>query len=164
MNDIENPATCSLAPVPDDWRAMLARELHAIEPWRKLGYSERAFAALMTTREAEVEVRAIVRNDICCGLTIVRNNWLFGPYLRIFAVLPAVQNSGIGSQALDQLCREAAAKGARNLWACVSGFNPGARHFYERNNFETIGKLEDLVIAGEDEFLIRRRLDLTTTA
>ena len=43
-----------------------------------------------------------------------------------------------------------------NAFICVSSFNPGARRLYERRGFQLVGTLKQFVVAGHDEFLLRK--------
>ncbi len=150
---------CQLVPMRSEWIDQLAGELSAIDPWLRLGFGKQKFAVLLSSREADVTCQALVQSDgHLRGVVILRHRWLFGPYLRIFAVLPEGQRQGIGAAGLKLLCDQIVADGQENLWACVSAFNKNAIAFYESNGFEIIGRLEALVIRNEDELLIRKRL------
>jgi ribosomal protein S18 acetylase RimI-like enzyme len=45
-----------------------------------------------------------------------------------------------------------------NLWLCVSAFNSRAIAFYERQGFQPVADLPDLVTPGFAELLMRKRL------
>ncbi|MEO5344637.1 MAG: hypothetical protein H7842_15210, partial [Gammaproteobacteria bacterium SHHR-1] len=47
---------------------------------------------------------------------------------------------------------------AANIWLLVSRFNQPARHFYLAHGFAELCCIEDLLLAGEDEVLMRKRL------
>ena len=75
----------------------------------------------------------------------------------MFAVLPAHQKRGIGARVLAWY--ESEARGHfRNLWLCVSGFNPDAQRLYRQHGFEHVATLDGLVRDGDDELLMRKRL------
>ena len=152
-------ADCKLVPMRTQWMDQLATELSMIDPWLRLGFSKQNFSVLLSSREPDVTCFAIIQSEAhLSGVAILRYRWLFGPYLRIFAVLPSGQGQGIGTAAIRLLCDQLAADGEENLWACVSAFNKKAIAFYEGNGFEVIGCLEELVVPNEDELLIRKRL------
>jgi ribosomal protein S18 acetylase RimI-like enzyme len=44
----------------------------------------------------------------------------------------------------------------KNLFACVSDFNTGARRFYRRQGFVEVGPLPDLLVSGSAEILLRK--------
>jgi ribosomal protein S18 acetylase RimI-like enzyme len=80
---------------------------------------------------------------------------LRGAYIELFAVLPAAQGRGVGRAILEFV--ESSYRGrAANLWLLVSAFNSGARGFYEKHGFRPIGVIEDLVVVGQDEILMRK--------
>lgn len=150
---------CRLVPMRSEWIDQLAGDLSGIDPWLRLGFGKQKFALLLSSRETDVTCQAIVEGDgQLRGVVILRHRWLFGPYLRIFAILPDGQRRGIGAAGLKLLCDQIVADQQENLWACVSAFNEKAIAFYESNGFEIIGRLEELVIRNEDELLIRKRL------
>jgi ribosomal protein S18 acetylase RimI-like enzyme len=88
----------------------------------------------------------------------VRRNWLRGPYLQFLGVLPAFQHRGIGSLALTWFENEARTGRAQNLWVAASDFNARALSFYERRGFNRVATLEDLIVKGGSEILLRKRL------
>jgi ribosomal protein S18 acetylase RimI-like enzyme len=45
-----------------------------------------------------------------------------------------------------------------NAFICVSSFNGGARRLYERLGYQVIGELEDYVIPGHSEILLRKTI------
>ena len=152
-------ADCKLRPMRPEWVDQLATELSMIDTWLRLGFGKQKFSVLLSGREPDVTCLAIIQSeDHLSGVVILRHRWLFGPYLRIFGVLPSGQGQGIGAAAMNLLCDQLAASGEENLWACVSAFNKKAIAFYEGNGFEVIGCLEELVVPNEDELLIRKRL------
>ena len=44
----------------------------------------------------------------------------------------------------------------RNVFICVSDFNPGARRLYERLGYRLVGELTDYIVAGHSELLLRK--------
>jgi ribosomal protein S18 acetylase RimI-like enzyme len=63
-----------------------------------------------------------------------------------------------GSFAIDWLVDLAQQNNQLNIWLCVSQFNDRAQRFYSSNGFEVSAVLDDLIVAGENETLMRRRL------
>jgi len=47
---------------------------------------------------------------------------------------------------------------ARDVFLCVSSFNSRAHALYNRLGYELVGELNDFVIAGASELLLRKRL------
>ncbi len=91
------------------------------------------------------------------GAVVIVCPWLAGPYLQMLAVLPPFQNLGIGAAILAWY--EAEARGHfRNLWLCMSGFNANAQRFYLAHGYERAAIIPELMRAGDDELLMRKRL------
>jgi GNAT superfamily N-acetyltransferase len=68
------------------------------------------------------------------------------------------QGKGLGFEIMSWLEKEAR-PASQNLWALVSAFNTKGRAFYQRAGFVELVPLTDLVKAGCDEILLRKRLD-----
>lgn len=134
--------------------APLAQGLAAIDPWRRLGYSAAGLETYLR-RDDPALIRMVVDGaDGVAALLALRRPWLRGPYIELLAVLPAAQGTGLGRMLVEW----AAAQGGDNLWACVSAFNRPARAFYAGLGFVEVAPLSDLVAAGADEILVRKRL------
>jgi ribosomal protein S18 acetylase RimI-like enzyme len=70
-------------------------------------------------------------------------------------VAPEARGQGLGTELLRWA--EARVFGEQpNLFLCVSSFNPDARRLYERLGYQTVGVLEDFLVAGLDEILMRK--------
>jgi ribosomal protein S18 acetylase RimI-like enzyme len=141
------------APMAGAIGARLAR----MEPWRALGYGQDQLAAYL--RESQPDrFRYLIRSgEETLGLLVVRHPWLRGVYIELLAVFPECQGSGVGSTALR--CLESLfSDRTANLWLLVSSFNQAAQRFYRRHGFLPIGTIEDFVVPGKDEILMRKRL------
>jgi hypothetical protein len=49
----------------------------------------------------------------------------------------------------------------KNLFACVSDFNAGARQFYKKNGYQEIGPMPNFLIPGSAEILLRKTMGPT---
>jgi ribosomal protein S18 acetylase RimI-like enzyme len=148
----------TLQPIDAAAAANLAGALAAIDPWARLGIGSASLLAGLTRDDPHLCRRAIVVGSANAGVVVVRNPWLFGPYLNLLAVLPAYQRHGIGAAVLRWMEQEVRGQ-AGNLWLCASAFNSAALAFYERHGFDRIGDLPDLIVPGLSEVLMRKRLD-----
>jgi ribosomal protein S18 acetylase RimI-like enzyme len=135
----------------------LARSLAGMEPWLTLGYSADGLARGLMAPDLGLTRYLISRGGETLGLVTVRWPWLRGAYIELFAVLPGSQGQGIGEAALGLIEQEYRGR-TGNLWLLVSGFNAGARRFYERQGFHAIGVIPDLVAQGRDEVMMRKIL------
>ena len=136
----------------------LAGRIAEIDPWRRLAIPADSIRRLLEARHGS-EVRAIRIADRPVGAVVVQCNWLLGPYLQHLSVLPEAQARGAGTRALAWLEEIARRDRQSNIWLCVSAFNSRALAFYARHGFVQAANLPDLVRPGEDEILMRRRLE-----
>lgn len=138
-----------------DQARSIAAILAGIDPWRTLGYGAESLARGFGSSHPDVTRYLAVRDGEPQGLVVVRYPWLRGAYIELFAVLPAAQGQGVGRAALA-FVESRYRRRTANLWLLVSGFNSGARRFYERHGFHPVGVIEDLVVVGQDEVLMRK--------
>jgi ribosomal protein S18 acetylase RimI-like enzyme len=136
---------------------VLGPQVAAIGPWARYGFgADRITAAFKTTGDGAVRYRIECGAGLA-GAVIILSPWLAGPYLQMLAVLPTHQNRGIGAKFLAWYEAEAR-EHFRNLWLCVSAFNPEAQRLYRAHGYERAATLEDLIRDGDDEHLMRKRL------
>jgi ribosomal protein S18 acetylase RimI-like enzyme len=154
------PNGACLVPMARHDAEYLAAELAMIDPWRRLGIGPaRLRRALSVDCTSDGNRRfALRRDDTLMGAVDIVPNWLVGPYLRLLAVLPAYQGQGHGRQILAWVETQARLSGARNLWVCVSSFNDPAQALYRTSGFTDAAALPDLLVDGEHEHLMRKRL------
>ena len=140
--------------VPEDRTAVIAM-LVGSDPWKRLGYAadfwERIFTPLPLGRESVILLQA----GHCSGVALLRPKFLFGDYLELLAIKPTLTGQGLGRLLLTHVESLAFARG-KNLFACVSDFNTGARRFYRRHGFVEVGPLADLLVSGSAEILLRK--------
>jgi ribosomal protein S18 acetylase RimI-like enzyme len=127
------------------------------EPWTTLGYDksdwEQYFVPLPQGRETFV----IAQDAQVAGLAVVRQKFLLGDYLELLGIAPFARGKGLGTILLRHV--ESVVFGrANNLFACVSDFNIDARGFYRRHGYQEIGSLQDLIVAGSAEILLRKSM------
>ena len=146
----------ALEPLPADIAPLLAREFAAIDPWAAYPYPPSGLEAYFSAKEPNAPRFLLTAGGLPAGAIGMRLNWLRGPHVQFFGILPAFQRSGIGAILLAWI--EAQAQGERNLWLTVSDFNLEARAFYERHGFALVAPLPGLVRDDRTELLMRKRL------
>lgn len=149
---------CVLRPLHLGESTGLGEMLSRIDPWGRLMFAPSALTAYLDKRDGALTIYGIEIDGVLAGGMTLRYPWLRGPYLELLAVLPCHQKKGLGRVVLEWVMAQARHGGAANLWACVSAFNEPARGFYRRLGFVEACVLDDLVRAGEDEILLRKRL------
>ncbi|WP_295447430.1 GNAT family N-acetyltransferase [uncultured Thiodictyon sp.] len=149
---LEFVVTAALTP---DQAAVIAETLAGMDPWRTLGYSAAALTGALVALHPDLTRYLALRDGEPQGLVVVRHPWLRGAYIELFAVLPAAQGRGVGRAALE-FVESRYRDRSPNLWLLVSGFNSGARCFYEKHGFRPVGVIADLVVTGQDEVLMRK--------
>lgn len=125
----------------------------ASDPWVTLGRTfEQCLAAVSdASREAYV-----AREDgAVAGFIVINMRGAFIGYIQLVCVAPSARGKGLGTR-LVRFAEERILRETRNVFLCVSSFNPRARAFYERLGYETVGELRDYILAGASEILMRK--------
>ncbi len=140
----------------DDREARLCAELMSTsEPWLTIG---RTFEqSLKLVQHPEREVYVAFDGETFRGFIILVVNGALVGYLQIIAVTPGARGAGIGSELLT-FAEERLFSQFKNVFLCVSSFNPRARDLYERRGYQVIGEIPDYLIAGHSEILMRKTI------
>ena len=138
-----------------------ARELGlifaSIDPWKKVDWPAERLESFLGGKVPGAPRYLIRSGEEPAGAVAVSSPWLHGAYLNFLGIVPGLQNSGIGTSVMDWF--EAESLGTyRNLWICVSAFNDSATRFYEARGYSHAATLDNLIVEGEDEILLRKRL------
>ncbi len=138
---------------PDyQWCAQL---MAATDPWITLGRDQQSCAVAL--RRPGSELFLARRGDLPLGFILLRANGVAGsPYIAAIAVAAEARGRGVGTHLL--IFAEQRFPDARNLFLCVSDFNDRARALYESHGYTQVGLLDDYVVEGHAEVLMRKRL------
>ena len=148
----------ALRPLSAGSAQSLGEALAAMPPWSVIGYpADRLIRALKDPQPTIKRFEALAGAELA-GIIVIQDPFLYGPYLKLIALLPRFQGQGSGLRLLQWMEAEARKAEARQLWLCVTTFNTRARAFYERFGFEAVGLLEKLSTDASDELLMRKRL------
>jgi ribosomal protein S18 acetylase RimI-like enzyme len=135
-----------------DW---CARLMSSLDPWKKYGRTYEQ--CLERVRDPEYLVWIARKGGEPCGFIVIHPRGVAGsPYIASVGVAPEFQGQGIGAELV--LAAERHFPQARNIFLCVSDFNPRARALYERLGYRLAAELDDYVRDGITEFLMRKRL------
>jgi ribosomal protein S18 acetylase RimI-like enzyme len=152
-------ASAKLECMQPEWATTLADGLATLDPWLDLKHSAQAIKSVLTdVGEPDAATRCLLVEGEPAGAVSVLGRWLLGPYLRHLSVLPQFQRRGFGRAMLMQIERETRPTRARNLWVCATSTNDVALALYRSVGFKDVGVLDDLLVRGHDEILLRKRL------
>lgn len=144
---------------PDDRDTVIAL-LGDSDPWKTLGYDQedwgRIFCPTPQGRDSFVgEIEGTI-----AAIAIVRQKFLLGDYLELLGVAGWARGKGMGTQLLRHIESLVFAR-TKNLFACVSDFNKGARDFYKKQGYQEIGPMPNFLIPGTAEILLRKTIGPT---
>jgi ribosomal-protein-alanine N-acetyltransferase len=132
-----------------------ARMMAGTEPWITLG---RDYGACLRVVLDETRERYVALDGArLAGFVILNLKGAFVGYIQTVCAAPGFRGRGTGT-ALVAFAEERIFRDHRNVFLCVSDFNPGARRLYERLGYRLVGELTDYVVAGHSELLLRKTL------
>lgn len=131
-----------------------ARMMAESEPWITLGRSFEAGLAMLQDPFRE-RYLALLGSEITGFLVLMTRGALVG-YIQTICVAPAFRRSGIGTK-LVAFAEERIFADFPNVFMCVSSFNVRAQRLYERLGYEQIARLDDYIVPGHAELLLRKR-------
>jgi ribosomal protein S18 acetylase RimI-like enzyme len=124
------------------------------EPWLTLGFdSVRCERALR--REGLERWLAVTESGTPVGFALLNFSGAFVGYLQTLCVAPDHRGCGVGSALLAFTEEQVFARSA-NFFLCVSDFNEGAQRLYLRHGFTLVGRLDDYLVPGHAELLLRK--------
>lgn len=142
-----------IRPLRDDEARDCTAHLVEFGPWHTMGIpAERLFKDL-TNPKREVFVAEFGGEII--GVLVLHLGGSFDGYIQLIAVFPEFQNCGFGSR-LIHFAEEKIFRRTQNVFLCVSAFNDRAQKLYERLGYRRVGELEDFLVAGQIEILMRK--------
>ncbi len=149
------PSPATVRPYkPEDFAAVF-RLLTDLDTLKRLNYSASDWERLLGTSLQGREAFVIETGGSVVGVGVLRQRFLFGDYLELFAIAASAHRRGYGRALLAHL-ESVVFRRAKNLFVCVSDFNHQARRFYERNGYTEIGPILHLLIPGSSEILLRK--------
>lgn len=123
------------------------------EPWRTLGRGREALLAAL--RMPGPERYAAEQDGGFAGFLVLNLQGAFAGYLQTIAVAAPFRGRGVGT-ALVGFAEARIFRDHPNVFLCVSSFNEGARRLYERLGYRRVGELEDYLVRGHGEILMRK--------
>jgi ribosomal protein S18 acetylase RimI-like enzyme len=154
-----------------------ARMMSNAEPWLtlRIGYdqamrrlsdaSREAYVAVVTDADCasaeDCDNRLLCQDsmdediDRIVGFIVLCMTGAFVGYIQTVAVMPGWRNRGIGTQ-LIAFAEARIFRDTPNVFICVSDFNEDAQRLYQRLGYTRVGELEDYLIPGHAELLLRK--------
>jgi len=130
-----------------------AAMMAATEPWITLRRDYEACLRVVLDDSRERYVAR--RGGALAGLVVLNLKGAFVGYIQTVCAAPEFRGTGVGT-ALVAFAEERIFREHRNVFICVSDFNPGARRLYERLGYRLVGELFDYLVAGHSELLLRK--------
>lgn len=139
---------------PED-RTSVVQILADSDPWKRLGFGADDWAGIFSPIPKGRDTFVLEIDGAVLGIAILRQKFLFGDYLELLGIAPSAVGHGLGSRLLSHVESLTFAR-AKNLFACVSDFNEGARAFYRKQGYREIGPMPNFLISGYAEILLRK--------
>jgi ribosomal protein S18 acetylase RimI-like enzyme len=145
----------SIRPMRPDDREAVIRLLADSDPWKTLGYDRKDWSRIFSPLPQGRETFVAESDGRIFGIAIVRQKFLLGDYLELLGVAAGARQQGTGSRLLAHVEALVFAR-TKNLFACVSDFNAGARAFYRKQGYQEIGPMPNFLVPGSAEILLRK--------
>ena len=132
-----------------------AKAMAESEPWVTLdtGY-ERSLSLL---GNASRERYLAKMNGERAGFLMISMQGAFVGYIQLLGVAARFRGQGVG-KALLEYAEQRIFRETPNVFICVSDFNQEAQHFYAKLGYRRVGELQDFIIAGHSEILLRKTI------
>jgi len=137
--------------------AGIARWVAATPLWQRYGITEASFAQRFEDGLANgATIYVVERAGTVFGFVwlVERGAFNRNAYIQLIGVRPAARGGGIGRALME--FAEAHAR-SRDIFLLVSDFNADAQKFYARLGYTQVGKLDDYVVQGVSELILRKR-------
>lgn len=130
-----------------------ARMMAGTDPWLTLG--RRPDACLQIVRDQSKEVYVAWLDGAVAGFLIINMAGPFTGYIQTACVDSGYRGRGIGSR-LIRWSEWRIFRDSPNVFMCVSSFNGDALRLYRRLGYEVVGDLQDYLVRGHSEILLRK--------
>jgi [ribosomal protein S18]-alanine N-acetyltransferase len=145
----------SIRPMQPGDRDTVIALLGGADPWKTLGYTQDDWGLIFCpTPQGRESFVCEVQGQVA-AIALVRQKFLLGDYLELLGVAGWARGKGLGTLLLSHVESLVFAR-TKNLFACVSDFNQGARDFYKKQGYQEIGPMPNFLIPGSAEILLRK--------
>lgn len=130
-----------------------ARMMVGEEPWVRFKTSYEA--SLRRMQDASKEIYVAESNAQVVGFVIINMQGAFIGYIQTVCVAAEQRGQGIGTK-LIEWAEARIFRDSPNVFICVSSFNQNAYRLYERLGYSVVGELQDYIVEGYSELLLRK--------
>lgn len=132
-----------------------ARLRASSDPWVTLQRDYNAAISSLTAPDHEVYLARM--DDAIAGFAVISVSGVMVGFLLTLCIVPEFQGCGVGSKLLE-FCEKKILQESPNIFIFVSSFNTSAQDFYFKHGYQKVGELDDYVIKGYSEFLLRKSI------
>ncbi len=127
----------------------------ASDPWLTLGQD---FESLLRTLRLPGRERYVAHvQGRLAGYLLLNLQGTFAGYIQTVGMAPEFRGHGHGAQ-LIAFAEQRILRDHQNVFLCVSSFNQAARRWYASLGYHEVGELNDFVVAGHSELLLRKTI------
>ena len=137
-------------------KAECARLMSESEPWITLKRSYSDCLSIISDTEKEV-YGAYNSHKELLGFAVLNMHGAFKGYIQSILISPLFRDQGLGTSLLN-FCEGRIFRESPNVFICVSSFNKKAATLYDRLGYKKVGELDDYIIAGYAEILLRKTI------
>ncbi len=123
------------------------------EPWTTLKITAEQIEKTLRDPFYESYVAYVEKN--IAGIAVIQMKGACTGYLKSIAVKKEYRKNRIGSRLMDTI-EKRIFSAHPNVFLCVSSFNNSAKEFYINRGYLEIGTINDYLVAGYDEILMRK--------
>jgi len=134
---------------------VLAGMMAQSDPWLRLGISIDELLSMVSDSFREVYVAQL--DDQVIGGVILEMNGAFTGYIKSICVSPEHRGKGIGGLLMEYV-EARVYREKPNVFLCVSDFNHEAQRFYASLGYSVVGVLDDYLVSGLGEVLMRKTI------
>jgi len=132
-----------------------ARLRASSDPWVTLQRDYDAAISSLTAPDHEVYTAKV--DDDIAGFAVISVTGAMVGFLLTLCIVPEFQGCRIGSKLLE-FCEKRILQESPNVFIFVSSFNTSAQEFYFKHGYKKVGELDDYVIEGYSELLLRKSI------
>lgn len=147
----------TIAPIIEkDHKVECAKLMCESEPWITLKRNYSDCLSVISDPEQEIYGAFNGKKELL-GFAVLNMHGAFKGYIQSILINPLFRDQGLGTRLLN-FCEERILKESPNVFICVSSFNKKAAKLYDRLGYKKVGELDNYIIAGYSEILLRKTI------